>query len=352
MNAPTQDQLKSILESAILAPSADNHHRVRFEWGGGVLNVRHAAGPLPPAEGYKRVLSLLSLGALSENLTLAAGRFGIKAEPELSPDSTNSDLAFQVRWQPGDVTTDPLREAIPKRHTNRHLIFHGPTLSVEEQTSLGQAASGLPDCSLVWLDGRPLRRQALRLMRLAEGERFRNRLLHEELFSAIRFDVGWRQSCEEGLPPGALEIERPLRSVFALLHHWPVMRVVNMLGGHRLLGLRAADLPCRFSPHLGLIAVERVIDQTIFNAGRSFERVWLTATQLGFALQPMPAAALYALKGAQQEGISGVLQQRLQQGWQAIVPGQQPLMLFRIGRAAPSALRTGRKPLEHYISRG
>ena len=69
MNAPTQGQLKYILESAILAPSADNHHRIRFEVGDDVLNVWYTESHLPPAGGYKRVLMLLSLGALSENLT-------------------------------------------------------------------------------------------------------------------------------------------------------------------------------------------------------------------------------------------------------------------------------------------
>ena len=349
MNALTQDQKKFILESAILAPSADNQHRIRFEWKDGVLNVRHVLAPPHYAEDYKRILSLLSLGALSENLTLAAGRFGINAKPELARDSNDPGLAVRVRWSTCEISSDSLWSAIPNRHTNRRLIFHGPKLSAEEKASLNQVAANLPDCQFTWLDDKPLKGQALRLMRRAEGERFRNRLLHQELFSAIRFDVDWHTSCDEGLPPGALEIEPPLRKAFSLLRHWSVMRLVNLIGGHSVLGWRAADLPCRLSPHLGVIAVNRTDDQSIFAAGRAFQRIWLAITQLGFALQPMPAAALYALEEARLGGTSASFQPNLRDGWQTILPGRHPLMLFRVGRAIPAAVMSSRKPLEHYL---
>lgn len=44
MTAPTPEQLRFILESAILAPSADNRHPMRFELVGGLLKVWHTEG--------------------------------------------------------------------------------------------------------------------------------------------------------------------------------------------------------------------------------------------------------------------------------------------------------------------
>jgi nitroreductase len=350
MSAPTPRELNFILKSGILAPSADNHHQLRFEVDRNALNVWSTQGALPMAGGYKRVLALLSLGAVFENLTIAASRFGIRAMPELFPDLAKPDLIFQVRWRLGGVEPDLLWETIPQRHTNRRLIYKGPKLNSEDRSSLEHAASGLKDCSLVWLDNPIPRRQALRLMLLAEGERFRNRMLHEELFSAIRFDVGWEQSCEEGLPPGVLGIEQALRPAFASLRHWKIMKMLNLLGGHRLLGWRATDLPCRLAPHLGVISASDGTDASVFAAGGAFQRVWLGATRLGLALQPMPASALYALEGAQKEGIPAVIQRQLQHGWQNLLSGRVPLMLFRTGVAPPPAITTDRKPLEHYIA--
>src|ERR1700690_972732 len=327
MSAPTPAELDFILESAILAPSADNHHQLHFEVGSDLLKVWSTQGVLPMAGGYKRVLALLSLGAVFENLTIAPSRFGIRAQPELFPDLTKPNLIFQVRWQHGDVEPDPLWEAIPQRHTNRHVFYKDPKLSPEDRSTLEHAASSLTGCSLAWLDKPTPRRQALRLMRLAEGERFRNRMLHEELFSEIRFDLGWEQSCEEGLPPGALGIERPLRPAFAALRHWTIMKMLNLLGGYRLLGWRAADLPCRLAPHLGVISASDGADASLFAAGCAFQRVWLVTTRLGLALQPMPASALYALEGARKEGIPAAMQLQLQHGWQNLLSGRVPLML-------------------------
>jgi hypothetical protein len=146
-----------------------------------------------------------------------------------------------------------------------------------------------------------------------------------------------------------LAIEAPLRPAFALLRRWAAMRVVNLIGGYRMLGWRAADLPCRFAPHLAVIAVRKTDDESVFCAGRAMQRVWLEATQLGMALQPMPASALYAWRGAIEEGVPEGLQQRLRGGWGALLPGLSPVMVFRMGRAQASAVTAGRKPLDSYL---
>jgi len=348
MKTLDQDQLHFVLESAILAPSADNQHRFRFEITDDGLRIRYTEAELPPEGGYKRVLALLSLGAVAENLAIAASRFGIGTQTVLLPDPAQPDLIMQIRLQPGQAAVDSLWEAIPLRHTNRQVRFHGPSMTAAERGELEAAAHIYPTSQLHWLDQPARRRQALRLMRRAETERFHNRLLHAELFSAIRFDVGWRTSCPEGLPPGALGVEPLLRPFFSQLRHWPVMHLANLVGAHYILGWRACALPCRLAPNLGLLAVKNTDTVTILAAGRAFQRLWLRATQQGQVLQPMPASALYALPGACEEGIPADLRQILATGWQTILPGEIPLMLFRMGHAQVPAVTPGRRALADY----
>lgn len=339
------DELRFILESALLAPSADNHHRIRIEILAGAEVLIWHTGPAMAATGYKRVLTLLSLGAVAENLAIAARHHQRHAEIDVFPESQRPDLALHIRLKPTEIQEDPLWREIPSRHTNRHVLFHGPALSEAEKARLAQAAQLGETVRLAWLDAPALRRAALKLMRRAETERFRNPLLHEELFAAIRFDLGWHASCQEGLPPGALGVEAPLRPFFALLRHWPVMAAAKLVGAHHVLGWRACDLPCRFAPHVGLLAVEKVDNHSVILAGRAFQRIWLAATQLGRVIQPMPASALYALEGAQTEGVDEGLRHALREGWQALIPGKIPLMLFRMGRAESHATVTRRKAL-------
>lgn len=283
-------------------------------------------------------------------MTIGASHFRIDARARLFPVPAKASLLFEICWSPGEAETDPLWEAIPLRHTNRRLIFRGPGLGADARDRLAQVVDGLPQCRLDWLDEPDVRGDVLRLMRLAEGERFRSRIMHAELFSAVRFDVGWNQTCEEGLPPAALEIEPPLRASFAQLRHWSVMRLINLLGGYRLLGWRAADLPARLAPNLGVISVDECTDAALFNAGRAFERVWLALTQLGISLQPMPAAALYALEGSVKEGIPGALQDQLQRGWSNHLGNRRALMVFRAGKARPPQVTTSRKALDSYCT--
>lgn len=347
---PTPVELKPILEAAIQAPSADNHHRIRFHVVAEGLEIHSTATGLPAAGGYRRILELLSLGAMLENLVLAASHYGWSAMPTLFPDPAQPQVLCRIAWSRGKPDGETLWEAIPARQTNRRLVFRGPIMNAQERASLERAAEWEPEIQLVWLDAHDNRRRVAGLMRRAEAARFRVRALHRDLFSAVRFDVGWHAPCAEGLPPGALGVERPLRAGFTLMRHWPVMRALNLFGAHHLLGWRAAALPCRLAPHIGLITLGEVTDMRIVLAGRVFERVWLMATRLGLALQPMPAAALYAWAGAVQEAVPQSLQQRLDQGWQEILPGRQPVMPFRLGRAEPLAVRTGRLSLDHYWS--
>lgn len=354
MTSLTSEETRFILECGILAPSADNQHRLRFQIKDGTLSIWWSGDyALPSLGGYKRILALLSLGALSENLTVAANRFGVQTDLTLVADDAQPGLVARVHWRrdTSPAGTCTLWETIHARHTNRHVFYRGPRLSAADRATLDHPVSARAGCHITWLDEPRARRQAIRLMRAAEAERFRNPLLHEELFSPIRFDVGWNRSCGDGLPPGALSIERPLRPLFALLRHWPIMKVVSMLGGHHVLGWRAAGLPAKFCPHLGVIAADMASDEAAVVAGSAFQRLWLGVARLGYSLQPMPASALYSLEGATAEGIPSALQQQLRNGWRTILAcSQQPLMLFRIGRAPAPPVRTGRLPLESFLS--
>ncbi|OYW38006.1 MAG: hypothetical protein B7Z35_08250 [Hydrogenophilales bacterium 12-61-10] len=348
MEAITPEQFRNMLQSAIQAPSADNHHPVRFQLDGSRILVHHTRTTWEQP-GYQRVLDLLSLGALAENLVIAASRHGVRAEINLLPDPDQPGLALSIDLQPDEAQSDPLWHEIPKRHTSRQFRFRGPPFDVAERAQLDAITHAHPSYTLHWLETAADRNPALALMRRAETERFRNRILHAGLFTAIRFDVGWRDTSETGLPPGALGVELPLRGLFAALRHWPVMRMANRFGAHHLLGLRSCDLPCRLAPNLGVLTVKKIDTPSVFDAGRAFQRIWLTTTRLGRVLQPMPASALYALDGADAAGIPKALQQSLAEGWKTRFGSRVPVMLFRTGRAQPSFVTAGRPAIDSFM---
>jgi hypothetical protein len=124
---------------------------------------------------------------------------------------------------------------------------------------------------------------------------------------------------------------------------------LNTLGMHALLGLRAGYLPCRLSPHLGVITTTLDLEQGAAAGGRAFERLWLRITALGLALQPMAASTVLCFQEPSATGVSDKVRTTLRLGWSKIVGEATPLMLFRLGRAEKPAVLSLRKPLEAYL---
>jgi hypothetical protein len=292
------------------------------------------------------VLALVSFGCVAENIVVRGARLGYRVDVVDTPDSSDPALVAAFHLTRVDPVDAPLERAIATRQTNRALRYRGPPLAPVELQAMAQLVRDLEGITLAFHDSGAARARLLWLIRIAETERFRTRPLHEELFSAVRFDVGWRSSADEGLPPGALGVEPPLRPAFAQLRHWPVMKALRAAGGHRALGRRAGWLPSILSPHLGVVYTRLPILQGAFAAGRALERIWLEATCRGLAFQPLAASPLLAVP--EYGDVPAATGERLRQGWRTLSPGT-PAMVFRMGRARPLPVRSSRPPAARFV---
>ena len=357
---PPSELLRQILAAGIRAPSAENVHYLQFQ----VLDHRvrllatdHASWAEHP---HRRMLALMSYGAVIENMALRSTALGFTLAPTLRQHTHEPEVFADLEWSASAAAPDPLNDEIESRHTNRR-FFRRVAVPDQALQLLTAAANEVSGAKLLWLDDTVRRGLALKAIRIAETERFRQRALHAELFGAVRFDLGWSESCEEWLPPAALQVEPPMRMPFAALRHWRVMRIANGLGIHHALGLRAGYLPCALAPHIGLIVASSVAgDAENLQAGRAFQRVWLAAESLGLALQPMAAATVLVCQTPGSGWVSAGVKielQRLLSGVCAASPTQvapatksaQPYMLFRLGRSAAPSVVTGRRPVSDYI---
>jgi len=344
------DVIRQILTAGTLAPSADNSQPWRFEVEAEAVRLRVDPTRAHSVSDVDRALTHISCGAVIENMAVAAAALGQEARITLFPRPDDRDLVAELRWVPGSPGSDDLARAIPDRHTNRK-FYRRQAVPAAALDHLAREARAFPGAALDWLTDPRSRAAALRLMRQAEAERFRREPLHQELFRTIRFDVGWRRPAEEGLPPGALEVELPARPFFGALRHWAVMSTLNRLGAHRILGWRSADLPARIAPAFGVLTIPSASAESVILGGRALQRVWLRATALGLALQPFCAATILPLQlgltgSPIPEGILRQLSDRL-----AALTGRRPGIAFlRVGYAPPSRIRTGRRSVESFLA--
>ncbi|CAM4241941.1 hypothetical protein MB901379_01284 [Mycobacterium basiliense] len=339
-------EFMSLLDAAMLAPSADNKRIFRLQhvhsgvrlWG----DETFTSGPK-----HRRILGLVAVGAAVENMRVRAIGLGFDSEVTWFPDEKRSKLIAELVFQRTSSTTpDPLEVALGQRHTNRRVFFRGPGLSRSELSALAAEVDEVEGVHLHWFDSPEKRQQILRLVRIAETDRFRLRELHDELFSAVRFDLDWKTSANDGLPPGSLEIEPWMRPMFRSLRHWKVSGPLRAMGIHHLLGLRAGYLPCRLAPHVGVLTTSLDPEAGPIAAGAAFERIWLRMTVLGMSLQPLAGSAVLALPDC--EWVSPSARAKLTEGWAQLAPGRLPMMLFRVGRARPPSVRTVRPARQDY----
>lgn len=349
---PSADRLRAILQAGIRAPSAENRHWLRFEVGDTGVDLVATDTAVWAEQPHRRWLDLLAHGAVVENMSLRAATCALAQRTHWFPQAERPDLVARCRWIPSGVPLDPLADAIVKRHTNRRFYRRQP-VDAAPRLAMADAVAVIPGARLQWLDDAPLRAAALHAIRIAETERFRRPALHAELFAAVRFELGWSASTEEGLPPGALEVEPPMRLPFAALRRWSLMRAASAAGVHHVLGLRAAWLPCRLAPHLALVCCD-VDDESLraVHAGRALQRAWLCATAAGLAFQPMAAATALVRQQAGSAWSSAATQSRLQGCLDQLTGGQagHAEMLFRIGHAQPPTVVTSRPSLERFMA--
>ncbi|MEZ5638363.1 MAG: hypothetical protein R3E92_14575 [Burkholderiaceae bacterium] len=351
-NATANQVLLDVVRSGVLAPSADNEHVFRFSVSEQSIDLWPSPEYSATLQRHRRVLGQLSLGAVVQNMTLRAGQLGfvvcVKWYFGANEGEGNGRLAKLILTPASGMSeTADLASAIPKRHTNRKMYF-GPTLTQMEIATLQSQVNDTDAVRLIWPQGRE-RRRLLKLIWRAESARFLDQQLHQEIFSSIRFDLSWDKTSDWALPPGALEIELPMRPLFKALRSWPMMRMLNRLGVHHLVGLRAGLLPAWQAPGLGVIATTRApVDGGAIEVGACMQRIWLSATQLGLSIQPLAASAVLPLRSESSDLTVDPATSDANNSWASIVPNATPLMVFRIGRAKPPSVISSRRPLSDY----
>jgi len=339
--------LERMAEAGALAPSGDNLQPWKFAAQGERLLVHHDPCRDRSLFNVRYSASFIALGAALENISLAASAQGYFSHIDFFPEADDSDLIAGVNFVRSAIA-DPLHRYLRDRCTNRRPCSKA-SLKPEVLTSI-EASKNYPDIQLAWIHGNKLRVLAP-ILALADRQIFENCLIHEHLFSTIRWTRDEVKRTRDGLPVQALELGRAGALAFRQLRHWPVVRLLNGFGFSRLAAGHSAALMIH-SAAAGLLIGRDPSPRGFLDAGRAFQRVWLGATQAGLAFQPMTAAIFLQLRlrfgdldgwtPAQIEVLKR-LESRFNEFF-GLSAEQIPVMLFRVGFAAAPSMRTVRRP--------
>jgi hypothetical protein len=110
--------------------------------------------------------------------------------------------------------------------------------------------------------------------------------MHSELIQELRWTEQEVRSTCDGIDIATLELDASEQAVMELFRSWPTMeRLKQVRGGGGIV--RAAKSSAERSSAICLLSMPGNGRQQYILGGRALQRVWLRATALGLAIQPM-----------------------------------------------------------------
>ncbi|ABS24246.1 Rv1355c family protein [Anaeromyxobacter sp. Fw109-5] len=352
-------RVRELVWLATLAPSGGNCQPWRFSWDGKRLRLVHDAARSRSFLDHRDLASWLAFGAAVENVALAAAAMGLDAAVELRPDPGDPaavcDLRFAATGGAAPASVVALAAAIPERVTNRKLAPRAP-LARHAHDLLLRVAAEVPGAALHLVED-PERLAALGEV-LGRGDRLRflSRTMHREMMGELRWSAEEARATRDGLDVATLELSGADQAGLRVMSSWAAMELVGRLGGGRALEKPAARAMAAASA-AGLVSVPEHTREAYFAGGRAMQRVWLQATVLGLAFQPMtPLTYLFArLASGGGEGLTpaeATTLRELRGRLDRLFPdarGRGEPMLFRLAVAPPASARALRRGVEEVL---
>ncbi|RQR55583.1 nitroreductase [Burkholderia sp. Bp9125] len=323
--ARLDDQLRSLLRYAVMAPSSHNSQPWRFAIDGNTIAVcADRVRALPVIDPFDREL-IISCGAALLNLRVALNHAGFAHTIRTFPSDVDPDVLALVRICDdgySDVALGALFDAIPNRVTTRAPFESTPVPDTLQQELI--AAGAAEGANVACADSIARRARIAELVAEADRAQFEDARFRRELASWIdpRRRVDGMPAFAAGVP-ALLDFASPV--VTAAVRTFDFGNGLAALH-HQLVGA---------SPLLACIATARDDRDAWLAAGQALERMLLVAAHAGYTAsylnQPIEVADLRK-RLAHMLDLGGV-----------------PQLLLRIGRG-PHTPHSPRRPLDEVVS--
>jgi hypothetical protein len=348
-STPNRATIQKVVAKAFSAPSGDNLQPWLVDWHDGVLSVAIDRNRDRSLYNFRYRASLIALGAMLENLTIAARHFGFDAVASLGTDGDDL-LNARVVFKPTAPADDSLYAAIDARCTNRQAFRRVPLRpGVLEALALAVPSDGASE--LTFINDTPRKRALARAASLNDGLLLEWKRLHDGLYETVRWTAEEAERTRDGLFIKTLELG-PTEIGFRMMRSWRAATILCRLGAKAFAPLHSYATFMK-SAVFGFLQMTTATREAFVEGGRWLERLWLTATSLGVSLQPMAGTMCLLpylehhpgqLSASQRATLTEA--RRIYNDLLHLRSDRAPILLFRLGYGkAPSA-----RSLRHHIA--
>lgn len=334
-NWESDSVMRHLLEAAVRAPSGDNCQPWRFEVKGReAVSVYTVAKRAKSFFDYGGRGTLISVGAVLENMRIQAACYGLATEVSYSKDGESDGPAAVVQLHPDpQLSIAAARvEAMLRRTVNRRPFLPLRPATKKLELVLGEPVKGV---EVSMIDRRRDIRRWARLIYLADRIRYTHPVIHEELFDKILFSQQMAEEKRVGLEIDRLGAGPAAVAIMRFLQPWERMQRLRKYGVDRALANQSRFLALAS----GVLLMVSIGDDTRkgwIRAGEQVERLWVAAEEQGLCVHPM-TVALYLNQRYRKEGMDGFLPchrpflEEIDAELEDLLQGRTGTMLFRLG---------------------
>jgi len=279
---------------------------------------------------------MIGLGCAVENLVLAAAARGYQATVALMPLPSDPTHAASITLTPAPLTTSASYDAIGLRHSNRG-PYTTQAVSTESLAALGAQADGLPGVSVRWFTSASEMATMSSLLVDAAGAVVADEVQSRDAFAWFRNDRADIEVHRDGLTLDGQGFAPLMLSVAKLAP------ASSREAGDAFWLDQTLTVHTRTAAAYDIITVADTTapDQQL-TGGRLLQRIHLTATSKGIALQHMNQVT-ERIDRELALGAPATFRQRLRELLAS--SGDSVLSTFRVGYPARDALLSPRRPV-------
>ncbi len=324
--------------AAILAANPHNTQPWAFLIAGNTIDVfvddSRNIGQVDPLRREQHV----GLGCGLENLALACQARGLEPTIQLLPDGAGSARVAHVTLTPAEPLAGPLYDAIGDRHTNRG-PYDGRAVSAERLAGLVDTA-GRPEVAVHWLTDPAQMEQMGQLLVDAALALTRDEQQSRDSFGWFRSNNDAVQQHRDGMTLDPQGMTPLVLSIAKLLP------ASSRTGGDAFWVEQTRTVHTKTAAAYGVLTAADADDRaTQLIAGRLLERIHLTATSRGVALQHMNQIT----ERMDRERLTGAAETFGPRFAGLLPAAARPLVAFRVGYPVRTARPSPRRPVSEVI---
>ncbi|MES2647505.1 MAG: Rv1355c family protein [Bacteroidota bacterium] len=360
---PSIVHIEQMIEASALAPSTGNDQPWKWIYHEGNLYLFHDAHRSYCFGDFDKIASYISLGAAYENLLLKSNQLGYTTTTSLFPLASDPQLIAVIQFvHPGANTkTDSVYEpqlvgAIKQRCTNRNPA-EAAFVSPADLSILEAAAKSVYGAVFHCVSNK---KEILSLGRII-GECDRIRLLNKQghrdfAEREMRWTPASAEASRDGIDIRTLGVSGPLLAALSIIKDADVTACLKEINGGKAL-VDAAVKTVDTASFIGVITLPKYGKEDFFAGGISMQRLWLKATELGYAIHPLisPFYLFPRITKGNGAGLDKYESNRLKalrHEFANIIPlndDTAEVFIFKIAKAENPAIKTLRLPLNEIL---